>query len=189
MVNPELLNYVRGQLGAGISRDQIKKALATGGWSDQDASDAFNVIDGVRLPPSVPPPPPPTNIGVNPAYQAPGVSSPTYQAPPAMQPGVSMGARPPLSSSVSMSKRRSFPWTPIIVLVIVALVGFAFYMAFPWVQAQYNAYSSVFNGQPTPNDMTPSDETPTDTDQTPAASSNTATGTITTFTTTNTLLK
>src|SRR3989344_2979032 len=88
MVNPELLNYVRGQIGAGVPRDQIKKALATGGWTEEDANGAFFVIDGVRTytaPPAPPSPPPlvPT-IGVNPNYHPQPAVAPAQR--PAMRP-------------------------------------------------------------------------------------------------------
>ena len=56
MINEELLSYIRGQLKAGASRDDIKKALATGGWSEQDAKEAFDAIDGVVKPPAPPVP-------------------------------------------------------------------------------------------------------------------------------------
>jgi hypothetical protein len=49
MVNQQLLDYVRQQVAAGISKDVIKKALATQGWSEQDVNEAFSVIEHPAL--------------------------------------------------------------------------------------------------------------------------------------------
>jgi len=64
MINEDLLSYTRGQLKAGATRDDIKKALATGGWSEQDAKEAFDAIDGVMVPPAAPVPMAPKALAV-----------------------------------------------------------------------------------------------------------------------------
>jgi len=44
MINPQLLNYVRAQRAAGVSKEEIIKALAGGGWSALDAQEAFAAL-------------------------------------------------------------------------------------------------------------------------------------------------
>ncbi len=78
MINPQLLNYVRAQRAAGVQREEIIKALAGGGWSAQDAQEAFAAIEGVQVPPVTPKPVPP------PAPVTP-VSTPAPQPRPVVQ--------------------------------------------------------------------------------------------------------
>ena len=44
MINPQLLDYVRQQLAASLSKEEIAKALATQGWSQQDIDEVFNAV-------------------------------------------------------------------------------------------------------------------------------------------------
>ena len=41
MTNPQLLDYIRTQLAAGVSKEQIQAALTTQGWTTQDINEAF----------------------------------------------------------------------------------------------------------------------------------------------------
>ena len=41
MVTPQLLDYVRQQLAAGVAQDDIRHTLATQGWAEQDIGEAF----------------------------------------------------------------------------------------------------------------------------------------------------
>ena len=50
MVNQQLLDYIRNQLVAGVSKDNIQKALATQGWTEQDINEAFTKVGGVQPP-------------------------------------------------------------------------------------------------------------------------------------------
>jgi hypothetical protein len=46
MVNPQLLDYIKQQLAANVSRETIKSNLiAGGGWSAQDLSEAFSMLE------------------------------------------------------------------------------------------------------------------------------------------------
>lgn len=53
MINQQLLEYIRAQIKVGASKEDIKKTLASGGWNEQDATEAFMAIEGVQVP-SVP---------------------------------------------------------------------------------------------------------------------------------------
>jgi hypothetical protein len=65
MVNQQLLEYVRQQLGSGVSVDEIKKSLAiTGGWNAQDITEAFAVSATPMSGPTTMPPAMATNTSV-----------------------------------------------------------------------------------------------------------------------------
>lgn len=104
MINPQLLEYVRAQRTAGLSKEAIVQALAQGGWTPQDVNEAFMAIDGVQTPP-VPPPAPPR--------ATPGPVTPRVIIPPAqpaaapMQPGI-----PPLQPIQPMGMGAQFSTTP-----------------------------------------------------------------------------
>jgi hypothetical protein len=42
MVTPEIINYIRQQIAAGVSREQISINLKQNGWNDLDIAEAFN---------------------------------------------------------------------------------------------------------------------------------------------------
>ncbi|MHB8660964.1 MAG: WD40/YVTN/BNR-like repeat-containing protein [Minisyncoccota bacterium] len=44
MVTPQLLDYIRQQLVAGVSKEEIIQSLITTGWQGQDINDAFSTI-------------------------------------------------------------------------------------------------------------------------------------------------
>jgi hypothetical protein len=48
-----LLDYIRGQNELDISREEIKGALMTGGWSDAEIEEGFGVIDGESVEPTL----------------------------------------------------------------------------------------------------------------------------------------
>ncbi|MDZ4347398.1 MAG: hypothetical protein U1E51_33735, partial [Candidatus Binatia bacterium] len=54
MVNQQLLDYIKQQIAAGVSRDAIKSVLLAKGWTINDAEEAF-VQAASGVPPSVPP--------------------------------------------------------------------------------------------------------------------------------------
>ena len=55
MTNPQLLEYVRQQLSAGFSKDDIKQNVLTAGWPAEDVDAAFAAIDAPLPPPSAAP--------------------------------------------------------------------------------------------------------------------------------------
>ena len=46
MVNQLLLNYIRQQFGAGVSREALLKTLAAAGWAKQDVDDTLAAVSG-----------------------------------------------------------------------------------------------------------------------------------------------
>ncbi|GEM_PF-1897752 len=58
MINQQLLDYIRQQLTTGVARDNIKTALLSQGWSDQDIAEGFLNIDKISVAPAVPSPTP-----------------------------------------------------------------------------------------------------------------------------------
>ncbi len=50
MVNQQLLDYIRQQLAAGVSKEEIIQSLITTGWQGQDINDAFSTI-GTQIAP------------------------------------------------------------------------------------------------------------------------------------------
>lgn len=45
MINQQLLDYIRQQVTAGTSKESIKQALSTQGWSEQDVNEGFATLD------------------------------------------------------------------------------------------------------------------------------------------------
>lgn len=56
MVNQQLLDYIKEQLAAGVAKEEIKKAVASQGWSEVDATKAFADTEGQQVSASVTPP-------------------------------------------------------------------------------------------------------------------------------------
>lgn len=50
MVTNELISYIKGELQKGLSTEQIRAALLTAGWQEQDIQDAFNQIANPTTP-------------------------------------------------------------------------------------------------------------------------------------------
>ena len=45
MITPELVSYIRGELGKGRTREEIRQELSKdGGWSDADLSEGFRIV-------------------------------------------------------------------------------------------------------------------------------------------------
>lgn len=133
MVNPQLLQYVRAQRTAGISKEDIIKALAGGGWSASDAQEAFAAIDGPPPAPLAPKPPAPPPVqtsapaamsAMSPAVQPRPVNTmtSTMQQPMSVrsQPVAVVQQRPVYAPQV---KRRSrWPWV-LLGLTIFFILG------------------------------------------------------------------
>jgi hypothetical protein len=121
MINEQVLAYIRAELAQGVSREAIKKALSTGGWSETDMTEAFGAIDGVKKP--TPPPPPP------PAPMRPVSISPVRQPVPSIS---------TISSAPVMERRRKV-WPLVLLLFILILLGVAAaaYFLYPSLLARY----------------------------------------------------
>ncbi len=77
MTTPELLAYIRDEMGKGVPRENIEKVLTDTGWSPADVAEAFNVISSpVPITPVPMMTPTPTLMSTQPTY-----SQPAYVAP------------------------------------------------------------------------------------------------------------
>jgi hypothetical protein len=79
MITPELEQYVRESLAAGVSVDEVKANLRAQGWPEEDISAAFGApVSTIPLPPA---PPPPSQMPANMPVQQPTASYPPIAAP------------------------------------------------------------------------------------------------------------
>lgn len=46
MANQQLVDYIKAQLAAGVTKPDLQKAVTTAGWSMQDSNEAFLVAEG-----------------------------------------------------------------------------------------------------------------------------------------------
>lgn len=53
MVNPQLLDYIRQQLAAGVSKEEIIRALTAIGWHESDINDGFSTIGPQTVSPQI----------------------------------------------------------------------------------------------------------------------------------------
>ncbi|MBC7836485.1 hypothetical protein H7X87_01760 [Acetobacteraceae bacterium] len=173
MINQDVLNYIRGQIALGVSRDVIKKSLSTGGWSEADMVEAFAAIDGIRMPPPpVPAPPPPPPIQ---PISSPVAQSSIQQRP---VPGVST------ISTAPVRRRSVWPWILLILLLIIVGLAAAIYFWYPSIVDKYFGTEAppapIVEQQPAPvqNNTTVNINVP--------VASSTGTTTTTTTTTTST---
>lgn len=68
MINQQLLEYIRQQLAAGVAKEEVKKALATQGWNEQDINEGFATLEKPQAPTQAVPPRVPAPV------QMPGVA-------------------------------------------------------------------------------------------------------------------
>ena len=95
MINAQLLDYVRAQRAAGLSREAITEAVSAGGWSANDVNEAFMAIDGVKTPPPPPPPVPFPPAGPRTVVTPPSpIQTPQPPTPPAFTPPPAVSAPP-----------------------------------------------------------------------------------------------
>ena len=125
MTTPELLSYIRGEVAKGKTREEIKGTLVlSGGWSDDDLSEAFRQVipmEGMVLPkeypiptsapsiaPSITPAPirttPPVQTFSPPSLSSLAKPSPSFSTSPSSSSLRSPGAPSPYSPSPSMLK-------------------------------------------------------------------------------------
>ena len=183
MANQQLVDYIKSQLAAGVTKPDLQKAITTAGWSEQDSTDAFNVVEG-KVPatpaPAVPKPAAPvqpasqpqqpTQQSVKPAQ----VQQPMQPTTPTQQPiinpaGPTSAVTPNLggpmrASTMQMNVERGGPrnhtllWATLAVAVLLVAGSAAAYMYVPAVQEVVNFYLSGGQVQ-TPVDILPVDDT------------------------------
>jgi hypothetical protein len=158
MANQQLVDYIKSQLAAGVTKPDLQKAITTAGWSDQDSVEAFNVVEGkVSATPAAPVTPaiskpvapvqPVTQPVVQPVQQP---IKPVQPAMPAQQPvanptgpistiAPNLGG-PMRASTMQMNVERGGPrsrtalWATAIVLVFIIVIGAAAYLFMPQIQ-------------------------------------------------------
>jgi hypothetical protein len=169
MINQQLLEYVRSQKAAGLSKEAITQALAAGGWTAQDVNEAFMAIEGVRTPPSPPAAPsasmPAQTLPVQPAGPRVIVPPPSAQLPrdgvqPSVPPTMPAPAQRPVLATSEFStapaalkkKRGAGTWIAallILVFVIIGLFGLLAYLN-PALVASYIPAVEMFFPAPEP---------------------------------------
>lgn len=200
MANQQLVDYIKSQLAAGVTKPDLEKAIATAGWSQADTADAFNVVEGktpaTPVVPAAPKPAAPEQPVVQPVQQPKPVQpiQPVAAAQPIVNPtGPTSTIAPNLggpmrASTMQMNVQATTPrrhtvlWATLATVVVLVVGSAAAYMYVPAVKEVVNFYLS--GGQV----QTPIDTTPTTTDTTmppimPPAATTTPTATTTSTTT------
>lgn len=131
MINQDVLAYIRAQEEEGVSRDTIKKSLATGGWSEADMTEAFAMIDGKPLVPA------PPESAPAPEHATP--DSP--QEPPKPVPSLAT-----ISTEPSVGGRSMWPW---VVLLVILLLAGAFAAAYAFYPDTVRNYIGFAPAEPT----------------------------------------
>ena len=206
MVNQQLLEYVRAQRTAGLSKEAIIKAAAAGGWTSADLEEIFAALDGTAkpaapVPPPPPPPPPPAAqpqsrvITPPPQPAVPTQAGPVGQSMPQTPPPQPMavqytplGATPrPMAAPgeiMTVKKRRIWPYvlSGVLVLLVALALAIEFYI-WPTVSELFAPTPAELNTPPLQPIGNPSpintDTTATDTSQLPTPFGTAASSTAT----------
>lgn len=137
MITPELIAYIKSELGKGKTREDIRvDLLASGGWTDIDLSEAFRStmpMDNLKIPQPVQPieplPKPPAPLQ-NP------IPGPVVISPDSSFPTTSQIKKPP----------RKIPWVAItLAILFAAICFFAFYFYSPQILDLPNKVVSVID--------------------------------------------
>lgn len=114
MANQQLVDYIKSQLAVGVTKDDLRRAIADAGWTSADAQGAFDVVEG----------------------KAPALPVMPLASPKASQgaaPGTPIQARPvspgmPVLTPVRRPRRRHkyLPWL-LLALALFVLLGAAIY--------------------------------------------------------------
>ncbi|MES2203162.1 MAG: hypothetical protein V4474_02500 [Patescibacteria group bacterium] len=124
MANQQLVDYIKAQVAAGVSRLDLEKAVTSAGWSPKDSAEAFAVAEG-RAPaaPVVPQAP------VTPA-------APRPIAPVQPQP-----MRPATVQMDVVRAPRSLMWLWVLLgIVVIGIIAAAAYFFVPQVQTVVGFY-------------------------------------------------
>lgn len=127
MANQQLVDYIKAQLKAGVTKPDLQKAITTAGWSMQDSNEGFMSAEGkVPAAPAVPTPPAPLQQG------SANIESPIR--PAAASPRMAV-------AQIESSPRRGGTWVWIVGTVVVLVVaGAASYWYMPAVKTAVDFY-------------------------------------------------
>ena len=129
MVNPQLLQYVRAQRAAGVSKEDIIKALGGGGWSATDAQEAFAVIEAPP-PPAAPRPAPLPPVTPAPVQQRPTPIAAPQPAAMTVRPQSAAVIQPRPSYAPQPRRRSRWPWVLLFLIIFFVLgMGAGAYVA------------------------------------------------------------
>ncbi len=120
-MNQELIGYIRQQTIAGVSRPEIEKSLAAGGWSPGDIAAAFGAIETM----------PPTALSQQVPHPAPITTPASISPTPVSNEPVVIAPSTPSSPSGSSHTLRSVLAMVLAIIVLTAAAGGAYaYYAF-----------------------------------------------------------
>jgi len=133
MVDESLLEYVRAMLATGASREVIVAQLETGGWTAQDAVEAFTALESVPVAKHIPAPEPePVSVPeIQPQPAAPlfvASSAPASASEPLPQPFIpSTPQMQTMPAPVLPANSRALVVPMIALAVVVLLAGASAY--------------------------------------------------------------
>lgn len=119
MANQQLVDYIKAQRAAGVSRPDLDKALTTAGWSAADMAAAYAAADGIVPPPPVSVPAPKPVVPAQPLQ-----SVQTFRSSP-LEPSASVMTQTTMQMNVQGTPRRGWGMLLSILIPIVLLAGAA----------------------------------------------------------------
>lgn len=135
MITPELITFIKQQLSAGVSREQISQTLQKNGWTSADIGEAFTqAMPPAPIVPPAPTVPPivqnnyqPTMPTTNPANQYRPVAQQPIIQPIIIQPNVAQpNMNQPVQMQPVMSAQGNTKWMVwAIILIVLAGIGYA----------------------------------------------------------------
>lgn len=170
MANQQLVDYIKSQLAAGVTKPDLQKAITTAGWSDQDSTDAFNVVEGkapvAPAAPATPKPATPVQPAAQPVAQP--LQQPVKPVTPVQQPMQPIGPTtqlqpiinpagptstiapnlggPMRASTMQMNVSREGPasrmwlWVTLVVGAFVLVIAAAAFLFMPQIQEILSFY-------------------------------------------------
>ncbi len=176
MANQQLVDYIKSQLTAGVTKPDLQKAITAAGWTMQDSSDAFAVAEGKAPPPTGGPPPPPVQ-------PTPAVI--THNTWPLERP---TGPRPDSSGNTGITSFNT-PRGPIgmwalYALLVVVIIGATIWYFMPVIRAL--VFGGLFPQTPAPAETAPLPQQPATTGTTTEGGTFNVLITVPTTTTTTT---
>ncbi|MDO8521352.1 MAG: Ig-like domain-containing protein, partial [bacterium] len=124
MTTDELLEWIRQQLQAGFSEDDIKKTGLAGGWAGEDINEAFAIIEGS----------PPLTIA--PMPEPPVMPAPPEEVPTAEESAVRVSeAEPTEDTATQAPQKRRWPLVAFAVCILLVGSAAAAFMLVPGVRS------------------------------------------------------
>jgi hypothetical protein len=140
MTTPQLLDFIRKQLAAGSSKEQIQAQLVSSGWNGADIQEAFATVGVGTTPPSVAPAthlstPAPAQQPPMAATVAPIISRPSNNGAPAMAPII--------QPTVVTKSHRGMLWIIVAAIIAILIIGGG---AYAFATGQLSTITNLFQG-------------------------------------------